>query len=46
MTLRDRVLLPLVEREVRGRAPSFDLGSLFLHLILFEGRAYGPGCAS
>ena len=36
MALRDRVLLPLLDRNAHGHEPTFDLGSLFLHLLLFE----------
>lgn len=36
MSIRDRVLLPLYRSDESGPEPTFDLGSLFLHLLLFE----------
>jgi hypothetical protein len=34
--VRDRMILPLSRRDVPGPIPRFDLGSLFLHLLLFD----------
>ncbi len=36
MNVRDRVLLPLHRSDESGPEPTFDLGSLFLHVLLFE----------
>jgi hypothetical protein len=36
MDIRDRVILPLHRHDVAGSVPRFDLGSLFLHLLLFD----------
>jgi hypothetical protein len=36
MSIRERVLLPLYRDDERGPEPTFELGSLFLNVILFE----------
>lgn len=36
MEVRDRILLPLYKEDTQEKSPNFDLGSLFLNLLLFD----------